>query len=103
VETFYAIITKEMSGKQDTDDPTSVRKMLDDIRFCHASGNLCNFSDIGSAVVVPARLRFDDSVMLADNKKRKFAESNVSVSTVDVSVENSDVSMMGKFTYSVIQ
>jgi hypothetical protein len=92
-----------MSRKQDTDDPTYVRKMLDDIRFCNPSANLRNVFDIGSTALVPTRLGFDDSVILIDNKKRKLTGSNVSVSTAEVSVEDSDVSVLGKFTNSLIQ
>jgi hypothetical protein len=92
-----------MSGKQDTDDPTCVRKMLDEFRSCSRSANVPNIIDIGSTALVPSRLRFDDSVILSDNKKRKFTDNNVSVSGVEVSVEESYVSALGKFTNSVIQ
>ena len=85
------------------DDPACVRRLLDEIWSCNSSASLRNISDVGSAALVPTRLRFDDSFILTDNKKRKFTDSNVSVSRTEVSVEDSDVSMLGKFTNSVIQ
>jgi hypothetical protein len=48
--------------------------------------------------LVPTRLRFDDSVLSHDNKKRKFTDSNVRVGTAEVSAEYSDISVLGKFT-----
>jgi hypothetical protein len=87
-----------MSEKQDTDDPTCVLKMLNEFRTCNPSANLPSIIDIGSKTLMPTRLQFDDSSMLTDNKKRKFTDSNVSVSTAEVSVEDLDVSVLGKFT-----
>jgi hypothetical protein len=85
-----------MSTKQDTDDPTCVLRMLDEFRSCNPSANLPCIIDIGSKALMPTRLRFDDSSILTDNKKGKFTDSNVSVSTAEVSVEDLDASVLGK-------
>ena len=85
------------------DDPACVRRLLDEIGSCNCSAGLRNISDVGSTALVPTRLRFDDSFILTDNKKRKFMDSNISVSRTEVCVGDSDVSMLGKFTNLVIQ
>lgn len=91
-----------MSEKQDMDDPTCVLKMLDEFRSCNPSVNLPSIIDVGSKTLVPTRLRFDDSTVLTENKKKIFTD-NVSVSSTEACVEDSDVTVLGKFTNSVIQ
>ena len=76
-----------MSEKQDTDVPTCVLKMSDEFR---------------SEALVPTGLRFDDSTSLTDNKEKIFTD-NHSVSTTEVRLDDSDVTVFGKFTDSVIQ
>jgi len=90
-----------MSEKQDTDDPTCVLKMLDEFR-CNPSVNLPNFIDMRSEAFVPTRLRFDDSTILTDNKEKIFTDSH-SVSTTEVCLDDTDVTLLGKFTNSVTQ
>lgn len=92
-----------MSENQDTDDPTCVLKMLDEFRSCNPSVNLPSIIDMGSKTLVPTRLRFDDSTVLTDNKKKIFTDNNVSVSSTEACVEDTDVTVLGKFTNSVIQ
>jgi len=91
-----------MSEKQDTDDPTCVLKMLDEFRCCNPSVNLPNFIDMRSEALVPTRLRFDDSADLTDNKEKIFTD-NHSVSTTEACLDDSGVTVLGKFTNSLIQ
>jgi hypothetical protein len=92
-----------MSKKQDMDDPTCVLKMLDEFRSCNPSVNLPSIIGVDSKTLVPTRLRFDDSTVLTENKKKIFTGNNVSVSSTEACVEDSDVTVLGKFTNSVIQ
>lgn len=91
-----------MSKKLDTDDPTCVLKMLDEFRCCNPSVNLPNFIDMRSEALVPTRLRFDDSAVLTDNKEKIFTD-NHSVSRTEVCLDDSDVTVLCKFTNSLIQ
>jgi hypothetical protein len=91
-----------MSEKQETDDPTCVLKMLDEFRYCNPSVNLPSIIDMRSEALVPTRLRFDDSTTLTDNKEKIFTD-NHSVNTTEVRFDDSDVTVLGKFTNSVIQ
>lgn len=101
-ETFDAIKREEMSEKQDTDDPTCVLKMLDEFRCCNPSVNLPSIIDMRSEALMPTRLRFDYSTIVNDNKEKIFKD-NHSVSTTEVCLDDSDVTVSGKFTNSVIQ
>jgi hypothetical protein len=91
-----------MSEKQDTDDPTCVLKMLDEFRCCNPSVNLPSIIDMRSEALMPTRLRFDYSTIVNDNKEKIFTD-NHSVSTTEVCLDDSDVTVSGKFTNSVIQ
>lgn len=91
-----------MAEKQDTDDPTCVLKMLDEFRCCNPSVNLPSIIDMRSEALMPTRLRFDYSPILNDNKEKLFTD-NHSVSTTEVCLNDSDVTVSGKFTNSVIQ
>jgi hypothetical protein len=91
-----------MAEKQDTDDPTCVLKMLDEFRCCNPSVNLPSIIDMRSEALVPTRLRFDDSTILAVNKENIFTD-NHSASRTEVCLDYSDDSVLGKFTNSVIQ
>jgi hypothetical protein len=91
-----------MSEKRDTDDPTCVLKMLDEFRCCNPSVNLPSIIDMRSEALVPTRLRFDDTTILADNTEKIFTD-NHSVSTTKVCLDDSDVTVLGKSANSVIQ
>jgi hypothetical protein len=81
-----------MSEKQDTDDPTCVLKMLGEFRCCNLSMNLSSIIGMRSEALVLTRFRFDDSTILADNKEK-----------TEVCLDDSDVTVLGKFTNSIIQ
>jgi hypothetical protein len=91
-----------MSEKQDTDDPTCVLKMLDEFRCCNPSVNLPSIIDMRSEALMPTRLRFDDTTIVNDSKEEIFTD-NHSVRTTEVFLDDSDVTVSGKFTNSVIQ
>jgi len=101
-ETFDAIKGEEMSEKEDTDDPTCVLKMLEEFRCCDPSVNIPSIIDMRSEALMPRRLRFDHSTIVNDNKEKIFTD-NHSVSTTEVCLDDSDVTVSGKFTNSVIQ
>lgn len=101
-EKFDAVKREEMAEKQDMDDPTCVLKMLDEFRCCNPSVNIPSIIKMGSEALVPKRLRFDDSTIVTDNMKKIFTDSH-SVSTSEECVDDSNVTVLGKFTNSVIQ
>jgi hypothetical protein len=79
------------------DDPTCVVKMLDEFRCCNPSVNLPSIINMGSEALVPTRLRFDGSGMMTDSMKRILADKH-SVSTSEGCLDDSNVTVLGKFT-----
>jgi hypothetical protein len=88
-----------MAEKQDLDDPTCVLKMLKDFRCFNPSVKLPSIIEMGSEDLAPMRLRSDDSTIVTDNMKKIFTD-NHSVSTSEECVDDSDVTVLGKFANS---
>lgn len=59
--------------------------------------NLPNSTDKRSMVVIPTRLHFDDFVVSHDSKKWKCTDTNFPIGTVEVSSEDSGISVLGMF------